>query len=55
MDIVIFNPCIARPVYIRFQASFKPDKMTLNPFRPKFSLIIFIHYKPKIAVTILDL
>ena len=27
----------------------------LNPFNPEFTIIIFIHYKPRIAVAILDL
>ena len=27
----------------------------INPFKPKFTIVIFIHYKPQIAVTILDL
>ena len=27
----------------------------LNPFKPKFPIVIFIHYKPRIAVAILDL
>ena len=27
----------------------------LNPFKPEFTIVIFIHYKPQIAVTILDL
>ena len=26
-----------------------------NPFKPKFPIVIFIHYKPQIAVAILDL
>ena len=26
-----------------------------NPFRPEFTIFIFIHYKPQIAVAILDL
>ena len=26
-----------------------------NPFKPKFTIVIFIHYKPRIAVAILDL
>ena len=26
-----------------------------NPFEPEFTIIIFIHYKPRIAVAILDL
>ena len=27
----------------------------LNPFEPEFTIVIFIHYKPRIAVAILDL
>ena len=27
----------------------------LNPFKPEFTIGIFIHYKPQIAVAILDL
>ena len=27
----------------------------INPFNPEFSILIFIHYKPRIAVAILDL
>ena len=27
----------------------------INPFKPEFITVIFIHYKPKIAVAILDL
>ena len=26
-----------------------------NPFNPEFTIVIFIHYKPRIAVAILDL
>ena len=26
-----------------------------NPFKPAFTIVIFIHYKPGIAVAILDL
>ena len=26
-----------------------------NPFKPEFAIVIFIHYKPHIAVAILDL
>ena len=26
-----------------------------NPFKPEFTIVIFIHYKPQIAVAILDL
>ena len=27
----------------------------INPFKHEFTIIIFIHYKPRIAVAILDL
>ena len=27
----------------------------VNPFKPEFILVIFIHYKPRIAAAILDL
>ena len=27
----------------------------INPFKPEFTIVIFIHYKPKIAAAILDL
>ena len=26
-----------------------------NPFEPEFTIVIFIHYKPRIAAAILDL
>ena len=29
--------------------------MSFNPFDPEFTIVIFIHYKPRIAATILDL
>ena len=37
-------------------ASYKKYFSTLiNPFRPEFTIVIFIHYKPRIAVAILNL
>ena len=27
----------------------------LNPFMPEFTIVLFIHYKPRIAAAILDL
>ena len=27
----------------------------INPFKPEFTIVIFIHYKPRIAVAIHDL
>ena len=29
-------------------------KRGLNPFRPEFTIVIFIHHKSRIAVAILD-
>ena len=29
--------------------------MLVNPFKPEFTMVIFIHYKPRIAVAILNL
>ena len=29
--------------------------VSFNPFKPEFTMVIFIHYKPQIAVAILDL
>ena len=29
--------------------------LRFNPFKPEFTIVIFIHYKPRIAVAILDL
>ena len=29
--------------------------MHINPFKPECTIVIFIHYKPRIAVSILDL
>ena len=27
----------------------------INPFKPEFTIVIFIYYKPRIAVAILEL
>ena len=29
--------------------------LKINPFKLEFTIVIFIHYKPRIAVAILDL
>ena len=29
--------------------------LLVNPFKPEFTIVISIHYKPRIAVAILDL
>ena len=31
------------------------DQLLINPFKHEFSIVIFIHYKPWIAIAILDL
>ena len=31
------------------------NSVLLNPFKPEFTIVIFIHYKPRIAGAILDL
>ena len=36
-------------------SSYSHLNRTLNPFKPDFTIVIFIHYKPRIAVAILDL
>ena len=41
------NPCAAE-VFVFIFISF-------NPFKPEFTIVIFIHYKPRIAVAIFDL
>ena len=28
---------------------------SINPFKPEYTIVIFIHHKPRIAVAILDL
>ena len=33
----------------------RPNFISNNPFKPEFTIVIFIHYKPRIAVAILDL
>ena len=31
------------------------ENISFNPFKPEFTIVIFIHYKPRIAIAILDL
>ena len=31
------------------------EDTAVNPFKPEFTIVISIHYKPRIAVAILDL
>ena len=35
--------------------SFECGALRGNPFKPEFTIVIFIFYKPRIAVAILDL
>ena len=34
---------------------FNQAQMSINPFKPEFTIVIFIHYKSRIAAAILDL
>ena len=34
---------------------FSVRQLKFNPFNPEFTIVIFIHYKPRIAAAILDL
>ena len=36
-------------------SKFGPRAERVNPFKPEFTIVIFIHYKPRIAVAILVL
>ena len=50
------NPLSANYVYSCVQPIlFVLKTRTFNPFKPEFTIVIFIHYKPRIAVAILDL
>ena len=46
-EIIYYFSCI-EIVLVIYNISF-------NPFKPEFTIVIFIHYKPRIAVAILDL
>ena len=37
------------------QLTYLINPLTVNPFKPEFTFVIFIHYKPRVAVAILDL
>ena len=49
-----FELCPATPLYIQLKQILN-RKRALNLFRPEFTIVIFIHYKPRIAAAILDL
>ena len=40
---------------IQQQCVWVSDPVCVNPFKPEFTIVIFIHHKPRIAVAILDL
>ena len=42
-------------LYYQIKASILGMILAFNPFKPEFTIVIFIHYKPRIAVAILDL
>ena len=44
-------------MYDDFKLKKKLNKkiQSFNPFKPEFTIVIFIHYKPRIAAAILDL
>ena len=35
--------------------NFEKYEMPINPLEPEFTIVIFIHYKPRISVAILNL
>ena len=56
--------CEQREIYKRYKlVGYGPHSVLetsgviyrINPFKPEFTMVIFIHYKPRIAVAILDL
>ena len=38
-----------------FEIIYSLRKTNVNPFKPEFVIVVFIHYKPGIAVAILNL
>ena len=63
IDGVINDHClpVKKSYYVKVHISIGKTKdivfliIRLNPFKPEFTIVIFIHYKPRIAVAILDL
>ena len=39
----------------RHMIKLNQNKESISPFKSEFTIVIFIHYKPRIAVVILDL
>ena len=46
---------VIRYVYSDVKSNNFLDAKALNPFKPEFIIVIFIHYKPRIAAAILAL
>ena len=49
--LLVFNHLSAKKLLFISHQNF----IMFNPFDPEFTIIIFIHYKPRIAVAVLDL
>ena len=44
-----------RTFMVRQMSAIFSVHLSFNPFKPEFTIVIFVHYTPRIAVTILDL
>ena len=42
-------------IYFNPLSSKHDQSRSINPFKPEFTIVIFIHYKSRVAVAILDL
>ena len=61
LPLSIVSNCVASVLYVRlrmddFSGSNSPLKFYrhINPFKPEITIVIFIHYKARIAVAIRD-
>ena len=52
MNLIKLKECLSNS---HLKVNENKDELLFNPFRPEFTIVIFIHYKPRIAVAILDL
>ena len=43
------------PTYRPTEYQYASHGVIINPFKPEFTIVIFIHHKPRMAVAILDL
>ena len=51
----IYENVIFLMIYFISWASITNHLININPFKPEFTIVIFLHYKPRIATAILDL